>query len=104
VIIEPIPIKRSLSDEEMDALLDEVFERAVDLEGEGSLMGWLEREMIIRVLLTLKKISDSECDPSSAWVLRAILAVAISRAAETSFPDTSPMAIPILPSDRGMKS
>ncbi|HEX28923.1 TPA: sigma-54-dependent Fis family transcriptional regulator, partial [Candidatus Poribacteria bacterium] len=50
VIIEPIPIKRSLSDEETDALLDEVFERAIDLEGEESLMGWLEREMIVRAL------------------------------------------------------
>ena len=34
----------------MDALLDEVFERAIDLEGEESLMGWLEREMIVRAL------------------------------------------------------
>jgi two-component system NtrC family response regulator/two-component system nitrogen regulation response regulator GlnG len=54
IIIEPSSLKTALSDEELETLLDEIFSRAVNLEDKESVMGWLEREMIIRALRRTK--------------------------------------------------
>lgn len=49
LIIEPAPVRREIPEAEMKAILDEIFERAIE-RGEESVIGWLEREMILRAL------------------------------------------------------